>query len=68
MSDSRLLSVTEAAQRLAISRSRAYDMARDGTLPGLVRLPGTGVRVSAPHLERWIDAQTDRTLERAPTL
>ena len=46
----RLLRVPEAASRLSISRSRAYELARDGTLPGLVRLPGQSVRVSEVHL------------------
>lgn len=59
MNDNRLLRVTEAAERLAISRSRAYQMAQEGTLPGLIRLPGQTVRVSAAHLERWIEEQAD---------
>jgi excisionase family DNA binding protein len=52
-----LLRVQEAATMLAISRSRAYQMAQAGTLPGVVRLGGS-IRVNARALEDWIDRHT----------
>jgi excisionase family DNA binding protein len=52
----RLIRVTEAAERLSISRSRAYLMAQRGELPGQVRLGGS-IRVSARALDEWIDRQ-----------
>lgn len=53
-----LIRVSEAAERLSISRSRAYLMAQRGELPGQVRL-GQSVRVSVKALEEWIDRQAD---------
>lgn len=52
----RLIRVAEAAERLSISRSRAYLMAQRGELPGQVRL-GSSIRVSAQALDEWIDEQ-----------
>jgi excisionase family DNA binding protein len=54
--DRRLIRVSEAADRLAISRSRAYLMAQRNELPGQVRL-GNQVRVSIKALDEWIDQQ-----------
>lgn len=34
------LTIPEAARRLGISRNLAYDIARRGELPGLIRLAG----------------------------
>jgi excisionase family DNA binding protein len=53
-----LLRIAEAAERLAISRSRAYALAKTGDLPGVVRIGGS-IRVSARRLEEWIDRQTE---------
>jgi excisionase family DNA binding protein len=49
-----LLRVPEAARRLGISTSQAYELARRGELPGVVRLGGA-VRVSVRLIEEWID-------------
>ncbi len=45
------LTVEETARRLGISRGYAYELARTGRLPGVVRL-GRVYRVSAPALNR----------------
>lgn len=52
-----LLRLEEAARVLRIGRSRAYEMAAAGTLPGLIRI-GRSLRVSRRSLIRWIDEQT----------
>ncbi|MBA3779737.1 MAG: helix-turn-helix domain-containing protein [Chloroflexi bacterium] len=49
-----LLKIPEAAARLRISRSRAYEMAQAGELPGLMRV-GKLLRVSARRLDEWVD-------------
>lgn len=49
-----LIRVAAAARLLSISRSTAYSLARDGRLPGLVRLGGS-LRVSRTGLEDWIE-------------
>jgi excisionase family DNA binding protein len=51
-----LLKVPAAARRLDISRSYAYQLARTGELPGVVRL-GRSIRVSVRGLEEWVERQ-----------
>ena len=53
-----LLRVPAAAQRLDISRSQAYELARRGELPGVVRL-GRSMRVSVRALEDWIEGHRE---------
>jgi excisionase family DNA binding protein len=48
-----LLHIEEAAHLLRISRSRAYEMAASGTMPGLLRV-GRSLRVSRRRLDAWI--------------
>ena len=55
--DAKLLRVGEAAKLLGIARSRAYEMASSGTLPGVIRI-GRSVRVSQRRLAEWVEAQT----------
>lgn len=50
-----LLRVSEVARRLSISRSRAYELVANGTIPGVVRL-GSSVRVRKADLEAWVAA------------
>lgn len=57
MSDQLLITVPEAAQRLGIGTTKAWQMAQRGEMPGVVRV-GRSVRVSVARLREWIDAQT----------
>jgi excisionase family DNA binding protein len=45
-----LLRAEEAARLLSISRSRVYDLIKDGTIPS-IKLPGLSVRVPRGELE-----------------
>jgi excisionase family DNA binding protein len=45
----RFLTVPEAARLLRINRGRAYTMANDGSLPGVIRL-GRTIRVDKERL------------------
>lgn len=45
----RFLTIPETAQLLRINRGRAYEMANNGTLPGVVRL-GRTIRVDRERL------------------
>lgn len=58
MTDEKLLiRVPEAARRMGIGKSMAWEMARRGELPGVVRM-GRSVRVSVKRLQEWIDERT----------
>lgn len=47
--------IPDAARELNISRSKAYDLARTGDLPGTFRLEGTTiVRVDLDALAAWV--------------
>lgn len=49
MDEPRFLTVPETARLLRINRGRAYEMANNGTLPGVVRL-GRTIRVDRERL------------------
>ena len=55
--------VTEAARRLAISRSKAYEMIKSGAL-GSVRIGGS-IRVPRQALEELIESGLDSRTDRA---
>lgn len=55
----RLIRIEEAARRLQIGRSKAYQLAATGELPGVVRL-GRSVRVSEPRLNEFIRGGDER--------
>jgi len=53
-----VLSIEEAAKELRIGRSRAYEMAAAGTMPGLFRI-GRSLRVSRRDLSAWVEQQAN---------
>jgi excisionase family DNA binding protein len=52
-----LLKVEEAGRMLSLGRAKAYQMAQNGEMPGIVRM-GRSVRVSAAVLRKWVDQQS----------
>ena len=50
------ISVEDAARTLGIGRSLAYDLARRGELPGVLRLGSKRLRVSRAALENYLAA------------
>ena len=52
------VSVEEAARLLGIGRGTAYELARQGKLPGALRL-GRRIVVSRQALERFLEAHED---------
>ena len=52
-----LVSVGEAADIAGLSKSVAYRLAAAGTLPGLVRLPGSRMLVRRRVLESWLSGE-----------
>jgi excisionase family DNA binding protein len=50
-----LATIPEVAEELGIPVGSAYDLAREGRLPGVVRL-GRRIRIRRDELDRWIAA------------
>lgn len=48
------MTVDELSKRLSISRARAYELVRNGTIPA-IRL-GRQVRIDSELLEQWVAA------------
>jgi excisionase family DNA binding protein len=65
----RFLTLDDVAEELAISRSQAYALVRNGTLPAM-KVGGRGQwRVERSRLEQWIDqahADTQRFVTEHP--
>lgn len=64
MSDALLIRPADAAALLSCSRSRIYELAQRGELPGVVRLGGS-VRIHRPTLEAWLADQAASTTDGA---
>lgn len=60
-----VLTIPEAARLLGIGRSKAFELARRGELPGVIRF-GRCVRVSKPVLLRWLGAEPAESLAPEP--
>lgn len=54
-----MLKVPEAGALMGIGKSKAYQMAQRGEMPGLVRMGGS-LRVHKKVLEDWIDKAAAR--------
>jgi excisionase family DNA binding protein len=50
-----LLTIREVASLMSVPLQRAYELARTGTIPGVVRI-GRQIRVNPAELQRFIDA------------
>jgi predicted DNA-binding transcriptional regulator AlpA len=53
----RLLTLPETMALTGFSRTRTYEAAREGTLPGLVRLAGHRMLVRRRVLEAWLEGR-----------
>lgn len=65
MRDKPLLSIREAAAVAGWSPSVAYQLAREGRLPGLVVLPGHRLLVRRRVLDAWLAGERDDTAAEA---
>jgi excisionase family DNA binding protein len=65
----RFLTLDDVAEEVAISRSQAYALVRNGSLPAM-KVGGRGQwRVERTRLEQWIDrahAETERFVTKHP--
>lgn len=59
MEASATISIEQAAQRLGIGRSLAYQLARTGDLPGLICLGEHRKLVSRVQLDNFLEGKTD---------
>jgi excisionase family DNA binding protein len=50
------LTIPQAARLLRIGRTKCFEMARSGEIPGVIRF-GRAYRISKPALLRWLGAQ-----------
>jgi len=55
------LSIPEAAKALGISRGLAYDLARRGELPGIIKLGQKRVVVSRSAIEKLLQGNGNET-------
>lgn len=49
------MTVLEASKKLHISRALAYQLAREGKLPGAIRLGSKRIIVSVARFEAWLN-------------
>jgi len=61
MNERLLLKPAEAAEAMGVSRSRAYELIADGSIPS-IKL-GASVRVPLQTLREWIDRQVAVSIE-----
>ncbi len=59
-----LLTISEAAWAIRVSRSRMYELLARNEIPGVVRI-GRSVRISRRSLEAWVDEQANGTANPA---
>ena len=60
MDSSEVMSVKQASKRLKISRALAYQLAREGKLPGAMRLGAKRIIISRVQFERWLNGTSDK--------
>ena len=53
------ISVEQASKRLGIGRALGYQLARNGTLPGVLSLGEHRLLVSRVQLERFLEGESD---------
>lgn len=57
--ETEVMTVKQASKRLKISRALAYQLAREGKLPGAIRLGSKRIIVSVAKFERWLNGNKD---------
>jgi excisionase family DNA binding protein len=52
-----VMTVLEASQRLKISRALAYQLAREGKLPGAMKIGGKRIIISTVRFNDWLNGK-----------
>ena len=60
MDSSEVITVKQASKKLKISRALAYQLAREGKLPGAIRLGAKRIIVSRVQFERWLNGDENK--------
>jgi len=55
--ETEVMTVKQASKRLKISRALAYQLAREGKLPGAIRLGSKRIIVSVARFEAWLNGE-----------
>ena len=53
-----VITVDELASRCRIGRRQAYQLVRDGVVPGVIRL-GKSIRISRQAVDRWLAGEPE---------
>jgi len=61
MNDRAFLTVAEVAQRIGVSRERAYQLIDNGTIPN-IRLSERRIRIPVAAFEQWLAELNERAL------
>ncbi len=59
--DSEVMTAKQVSKRLKISRALAHQSAREGNLPGAIRLGSKRIIVSVARFEAWLNGNGDKT-------
>jgi len=60
MSDGEVVTVPEAARMLRVGTTKAWQLAREGRLPGAFRIGERSVRVNVAELRRWLERESTK--------
>jgi len=60
MEDKATMTVLEVSKKLQISRALAYQLVREGKLPGAIRLGAKRIIVSRVQFERWLNGNSEK--------
>lgn len=59
MEEKATMTVLEASKKLSISRALAYQLAREGKLPGAIRLGSKRIIVSTAKFNAWLNGNSE---------
>lgn len=58
-----VMTVGELAATLRVGRRQAYELVRNGSVPGVVRLGARSIRISRAAVEEWLSADVGQRVE-----
>jgi excisionase family DNA binding protein len=58
-----VMTVEELAAALRIGRRQAYELVRNGSVPGVLRLGGRSIRISRAAFKGWVGDESGQRVE-----